>query len=215
MRVAILLLALFTVAALPGVAQQVTVGAGYALADYREQAAFLHFQGSGPTGAVAVERGRLALRVEASHLSLDPSGDGAGTLESFTMDQIGARLGFKVTSMVAVEAGFFRRSIAPGRAAQSYSAGTLGVRAAYPLAPGAHVAIRTAYVASTDFTGGGSAPFGIELGLSAGYGPGSGRFRLTGDFDFQRIDRRTDQGGSRVSVPIQSSVARFGVAVAF
>jgi hypothetical protein len=70
-------------------------------------------------------------------------------------------------------------------------------------------------VASTDFTGGGSAPFGIELGLSAAYGPGSGRFRLTGDFDFQRIDRHTDQDGSRLSVPIQSSLARFGVAVAF
>jgi hypothetical protein len=131
------------------------------------------------------------------------------------MDQIGARVGFKAVSLVAVEAGFFRRSIAPGRAAQSYSAATLGVRAAYPLAPGASVALRTAYVASTDFTGGGSAPFGIELGLSAAYGPGSGRFRLTGDFDFQRIDRHTDQGGGELSVPIQSSLARFGVAVAF
>ena len=131
------------------------------------------------------------------------------------MDQFGARLAFRATTLVALEAGVFRRSIAPGRAAQSYSAATLGVRAAYPLAPGADVALRTAYVASTDFTGGGSAPFGIELGLSAAYGPGSGRFRLTGDFDFQRIDRRTDQEGGRVSVPIQSSVARIGVAVAF
>ena len=215
MRISILLLLLFTFAGLPMAAQQVTVGGGYALADYREQAAFLHFRGSGPTATLAVERGRLALRVEASHLSLDPSGDGSGTLESFTVDQIGARVGFKAMSLVAVEAGFFRRSIAPGRAAQSYSAATLGLRAAYPLAPGADVALRTAYVASTDFTGGGSAPFGIELGLSAAYGPGSGRFRLTGDFDFQRIDRHTDQDGSRLSVPIQSSLARFGVAVTF
>jgi hypothetical protein len=70
-------------------------------------------------------------------------------------------------------------------------------------------------VAGTGFTGGGSAPFGIELGLTAGYGPGSGRFRLTGDFEFQRIDRRTDQNGSRLNVPIQSSVARLGLAVKF
>jgi hypothetical protein len=48
------------------------------------------------------------------------------------------------------------------------------------------------YVAGSDFTGGGCAPFGIELGLSAGYKPGSGRF-----------------------VPIQSSVARLGLAVRF
>jgi hypothetical protein len=92
---------------------------------------------------------------------------------------------------------------------------TLGLRAAYPLAPGAVVAVRTSYVAGTDVTGGGSAPFGIELGLSAGYGPGSGRFRATGDYDFQRIDRHTDQTGTHLSVPIQSSVARLGLAVRF
>ena len=215
MRLSFLLVLLLTTAGFPAAAQQVTVGAGYAFADYKEQAAFLHFTGSGPTATLMVERGRLALRAEAAHLSLEPSGDNAGTLESFTADQIGARLEFKAISMVAVEAGYFRRSIAPGRAAQSYSAATLGVRAAYPLAPGASVALRTAYVAGNDFTGGGSAPFGIQLGLSAAYGPGSGRFRLTGDFDFQRIDRHTDQDGSRVSVPIQSSLARFGVAVSF
>ena len=198
---------------IPVQAQQVTVGAGYALSDYREQASFLHFKGAGPTATVAVERGRLAIRANATHLSLDPA-DGAA-LESFTADQFSVSLGVKPISLLAVEAGFSKRSVAPGRAAQSYSAATLGVRAAYPLAPGTDVAVRTAYVAGSDFTGGGSAPFGIELGLSAAYGPGSGRYRLTGDFDFQRIDRRTDQNGARLSVPIQSSVARFGVEVKF
>jgi hypothetical protein len=215
MRASLLLLLVATITGLPAAAQQVTVGAGYAFADYKEQAAFLHFTGSGPTATLALERGRFALRAEAAHLSFSPSGDDAGTLESFTADQIGARMEFKAIGLVAVEAGYFRRSIDPERAAQSYGAATLGVRAAYPLAPGASVALRTAYVAGSDFTGGGSAPFGIQLGLSAVYGPGSGRFRLTGDFDFQRIDRETDQDGGRVSVPIQSSLARFGVAVVF
>jgi hypothetical protein len=196
-------------------AQQVTVGTGYALADYQEQAAFLHFRGSGPTAMLAVERGRVALRVDASHLDLDPSGDGASPLDPFKVDQISIRAGVRTMSLVSVEAGFFRRSTAPSRAAQSYSAATLGVRAAYPLAPGADVALRTAYLAGTDFSGGGSAPFGIELGLSATYGPGSGRYRLTGDYEFQRVDRRTDQNGTRLSVPIQSSVARLGLAVRF
>ena len=118
-------------------------------------------------------------------------------------------------SVVSVEAGYMKRWVDPTRAAQSLSAATLGVRAAYPLAPGAEVAVRTAYVAGTDFSGGGSAPFGIELGLSAAYGPGSGRFRVTGDYEFQRIDRRTDQSGSRLSVPIQSSFARVGLSVRF
>jgi hypothetical protein len=205
--------ALLAFASLPLPAQQLTIGAGYSLVDYKEQAAFLHFQGSGPTAMLAIERGRLALHADATHLSLSPTEE--GSLESFTADQFNVRLGVKPMSLIAIEAGFFRRSTAPSRAAQSYSALTFGVRAAYPLAPGTDVALRTAYVAGSDFTGGGSAPFGIELGLSASYGPGSGRFRLTGDFDFQRIDRRTDQDGTRLSVPIQSSVARFGVAVKF
>jgi hypothetical protein len=214
-RIALASLALAGLCCMPLAAQQFTLGGGYALADYREQAAFLHFRGSGPAATLAVERGRLALRADASHLSLKPSGDGAGSLESFTVDQFSVRLAVKTMSLLAIEAGFFRRSAAPSRAAQSYSAGTLGLRAAYPLAPGADVALRTAYVAGTDFTGGGSAPFGIELGLAAAYGPGAGRVRLTGDFEFQRIDRRTDQNGSDLSVPIQSSVARLGVVVKF
>ena len=201
-------------AAAPLSAQQVTLGAGYASSDYREQADFLHFRGTGPAALLTVEHGRFALRADAWHLSMDPTGEAAG-LESFSVDEINVRLGVRAVSVLGLEAGYLRRSVAPSRAAQSYSAATLGLRAAYPLAPGAEVAVRTSYVAGTDFAGGGSAPFGIELGLSAGYGPGSGRFRVTGDYQFQRIDRRTDQNGTRLSVPIQSSVAQLGLAVRF
>jgi hypothetical protein len=215
MRGAFFILALLSLPVASAASQQITLAAGYALADYREQADFLHFQGSGPSAVLEVERGRLALRVDGSHLSLDPSGDAATPLESFSVDQFSVRIGVRTMSLVGVEAGYFRRSASPSRAAQSFSAATLGVRAAYPLAPGADVALRTAYVAGTDFSGGGSAPFGIELGLSAGYGPGSGRFRVVGDYQFQRIDRRTDQSGTRLSVPIQSSIGRLGLAVKF
>jgi hypothetical protein len=213
-RAALLVLGLGA-AVTPLRAQQVTIGAGYALADYQEQAAFLHFRGGGPTAMIVAERGRLALRVDASHLDLDPPDDSPSPLEAFKVDQISIRMGVRAMSLVSVEAGYFRRSTAPSRAAQSYSAGTLGIRAAYPLAPGADVAVRSAYVAGTHFSGGGSAPFGIELGLSAAYGPGSGRYRVTGDYEFQRIDRRTEQNGTRLSVPIQSSVARLGLSVRF
>jgi hypothetical protein len=214
MRGGLLVLSLIGAAA-PLTAQQLTVGAGYALADYQEQAAFLHFKGSGPTAMLLVERGRLSLRVDASHLDLDPPEDSPTALDPFKVDQFGVRLGVRTMSVVGLEGGFFRRSASPSRAAQSYSAASFGVRAAYPLAPGADVAVRTAYVAAMDFSGGGSAPFGIELGLSAAYGPGSGRFRITGDYEFQRIDRHTDQSGTRLSVPIQSSIARLGVSARF
>ncbi|HEX5962551.1 MAG TPA: hypothetical protein VFY42_02400 [Gemmatimonadales bacterium] len=215
MRPAWCTLVLVTVAGTPLRAQQVTLGAGYALANYQEQADFLQFSGSGPTAMVTVERGRLALRVDGWHLDLNPEAAGPPPLEPFTFDQLRVRLGVRAMSVVGIEAGYMRRWIEPSRAAQSLSAATLGVRAAYPLAPGAEVAVRTAYVAGTEFTGGGSAPFGIELGLSAAYGPGSGRLRLTGDYEFQRIDRHTDQNGARLSVPIQSSFARFGLTVRF
>jgi hypothetical protein len=205
----------FALAAAPLSAQQVTLGAEFAFSDYREQADFLHFRGAGPAALLTMERGRLALRADAWHLSMDPTGEATAGLESFTVDEINVRVGVRAVSVLAIEAGYLHRSVAPSRAAQSYSAATLGLRAAYPLAPGAEVAVRTSYVAGTDFTGGGSAPFGIELGLSAGYGPGSGRFRVTGDYGFQRIDRHTDQNGTRLSVPIQSSVARLGLAVRF
>jgi hypothetical protein len=201
------------VAPLP--AQQVTLGGGFALSDYREQASFLHFRGSGPTARLIVERGRLALRADAWHLNMEPSRQAAVGTESFTVDEVNVRLGIRTVSVVAVEAGFLRRSVGPSRAAQSYSGVTLGVRAAYPLAPGAEVAVRASYLGGIGFAGGGSAPFGIELGLSAGYGLGSGRFRMTGDYGFQRIDRRTDQNGMLLSVPIQSAVARLGFAVGF
>lgn len=214
MRSALLVFGLATVTA-PLAAQQITLGAGYALADYQEQAAFLHFKGTGPTAAVVVERGRFALRVDALHLDLDPPDNAASPLEAFKVDQFNVRLGVRAVSLVSVEAGYFKRATSPSRAGQAYSAATLGVRAAYALAPGADVSVRSAYVASTDFSGGGSAPFGIELGLSAAYGPGAGRYRVTGDYEFQRIDRRTEQNGSRLSVPIQSSTARLGLSVRF
>ena len=215
MRLPWLVIGLTAIASVPLRAQHVTLGTGYTLADYKEQADFLHFNGGGPTAMIEVERGRLALRVDASHLELNPAGGSGPLLEPFTLDQLDIRVGFRAMSVVGLEAGYMRRWVDPSRAAQSFSAATLGVRAAYPLAPGAEVSVRTAYVAGTGFTGGGSAPFGIELGLSAAYGPGSGRFRFTGDYEFQRIDRRTNQVGGRLSVPIQSSFARFGLTVRF
>jgi hypothetical protein len=200
--------------AAPLSAQQVSVGAGYALADYREQAAFLHFRGNGPTASLTLAYNRWGLEVGASHLSFDPAVEGS-SLEPFALDQISARLSMQAMSFVAVEGGLFRRSASPGRGAQSYNALTLGLKAAYPLAPGADVALRTAYVAGTGFSGGGSAPFGIDLGLAVAYGPSRSRVRLTGDYEFQRIDRHTEQDGARLDVPIQTSVARLGLAVKF
>jgi hypothetical protein len=42
-----------------------------------------------------------------------------------------------------------------------------------------------------------------------------GRLRFTGDYDFQRISRKTDDGSGSVDVPIQQSLGRVGVALVF
>jgi hypothetical protein len=100
----------FALAAAPLSAQQVTLGAGFASSDYREQADFLHFRGTGPAALLTVEHGRFALRADAWHLSMDPTGEAAG-LESFTADEINVRLGVRAVSVLGLEAGYLRRSV--------------------------------------------------------------------------------------------------------
>jgi hypothetical protein len=55
----------------------------------------------------------------------------------------------------------------------------------------------------------------LELGLTMGVDALRGRLRFTGDYDFQRISRKTDDGSGPVDVPIQQSLGRVGVAVVF
>ena len=61
----------------------------------------------------------------------------------------------------------------------------------------------------------GSAPFALELGLSAYYSPNAGKLRFTADFAFDRIDRQTSGSSGTVDVPMQSSIGTIGVALAF
>ncbi len=208
-------LALAAFAAKPLQAQGVTLGGQFALGDYREQAGFLQFHGSGPAVSIRAEYGRFALESEAWKLTMKATDDATHALEAFTLTQLDVRARLQVVSVISVETGFMKRSISPERAAQEASAFLLGVHAAYALAPGANVTLRSSYVAGADFSGGGSAPFGIEVGLGFSYGPTKLPLLITGNYDFQRIDRRTELGAQRQSVPIQSAVARFGLAVSF
>jgi hypothetical protein len=107
------------------------------------------------------------------------------------------------------------RAITPDHAAQSLRAWRAGGSFVQPLAPGADVGVRASYLHVTEFAGGGTAPFGLELGLGVSYGPGAGRFRLTGEYELQRIDRRTTIAGQQLQVPIQSAVARIGLSAEF
>jgi hypothetical protein len=90
-------------------------------------------------------------------------------------------------------------------------AARIGVRYSKLIGPGTTVALRGNYLAGAKFTGKGSAGLAFELGLLVSTGPVNGRYRLTGDYGFQRIDRKV--GGE--PVPIQQSLVRVGLAVGF
>jgi hypothetical protein len=83
--------------------------------------------------------------------------------------------------------------------------------------PGVRMAMRGGMLVGSKFSGGGTvSPVGaLELGLNMEVDAVRGRLRFTGDYDFQRIARKTTSGGSEVAVPIQQTLGRVGLAVAF
>jgi hypothetical protein len=197
------------------VAQHVEAGGGYAIGEYGEQTSLLSFRGSGPTASAAVDLWRVTVAGEWTQLDMDPASNGSG-LSSFTLTDIDVGVRYRVHPLVSAEVALQRRSISPTVGAQEFAAVRVGARAEYPLAPGALVTARLGYVGASSFSGGGSAPFGAALGLGFAYGLSSGRVRMTGDYGFERVGRRTTvtaPAPATVSVPIQSSIGRLGVVV--
>lgn len=193
-------------------AQQATAGLEYAFAEYSEQGGSLHFAGSGVAGHASVGWGRFGLHVSAASLAFDPESE-AGAADPFDLVQMDLRLRARVSKRVSVEAGYLQRDVQPLHAAQSVGAARVGAILDVPLAPGSEVTVRTGYLAGAAFSGGGAAPFAIEIGLGASYAPWSGRVRVTGDLEFQRFDRSTSAPTGRLASPIQSSTARIGVSI--
>jgi hypothetical protein len=203
-------LPLALVAARPAAAQRVGGGVALAFADYAEQGASLRFAGSGVAGHASVEWRRLALHLAAASLSFEPD---AGAAEAFDALQLDARLRLRVSRLASFEAGWLSRDVEPLHAAQSVAALRLGALVAFPIAAGSDVSLRSSWLAASRFSGGGSAPFGVEVGLGMSYAPWSERLRVTGDLEFQRFDRRTSTASGRLAAPIQSTTARLGVMV--
>ena len=204
--------ALTTLAAPDAHAQRATAGIGYAFAEYAEQGSSLSFGGGGIAAHGSVAWRRWSLHVAAAKLALEPRGDAA---EEFDVLQADVALRARVTRLVSVEAGFLHRDVNPLHAAQSVGAMRLGALIAFPLATGADLEASASYVGASRFSGGGSAPFGVSVGLGVSYAPRWERVRLTGDLDFLRLDRRTDTPAGELSSPIQSSTARIGISVAY
>ena len=192
-------------------AQHATISAGYALGHYSEQASTLSFDGSGPAASVAFGWWRVEAFGDWQQIGLAPPH--GSSLQSFTLTDLTAGVRARLAPLVSLEAGYQRRGISPAATAESFSALRLSVRTDLPLAPGATATVRAGYVGTLTFSGGGTAPIGLDLGLGFAYGPGSGRVQVIGRYDFERIDRRTVIVSASHSVPIESSVGQLGLAL--
>jgi hypothetical protein len=211
----LLVMASLLLATPPLFAQRITLGAEGALADYREQGAALRFSGTGFSGHAELTVWRLSARARLTRVHVDGANTTAEVTDPFDISQSELWLRMQLTPRIGVEAGALSRRMSPEHAAQSMQAWRAGGVYVQPLAPGADVAVRAGYLAATDFGGGGTAPFGLDVGLAVSYGPGAGRVRLTAEYEFQRVDRRTTVGGRRIDLPIQSAIARVGVVAMF
>jgi hypothetical protein len=204
-----LLAGLTLVAALaPVVASQtVNVGVQGVFADYRELGPALSYNGGGLSGMAEVNWHKFSGDFQIAKINFNPS-SGSSATDKFTSTQFDAHLRWFLASGISLETGYTKRSISPAFTTQDFTAIRAGVRANYGLGPGANLLLRGNYLAGAKFSGGGTAPFALELGLGLSVGAGNGRWRITGDYEFQRIDRKTT-----VKVPIQQAMARVGAAV--
>lgn len=189
----------------PVSAQSFNVGVQGLFSDYRELSSQLQYQGKGIGGIGVLNYHKFSGDLSIAQLKYEP-GPGGSATEKFTATQVDAHLRWYLASGVNLETGYTRRTISPAFTAQAVTALRLGIFANYGIGPGANLSVRGNYLAGAKFSGGGTAPFALELGLGVSVGSSNGRFRVTGDYEFQRIDRKT-----LVKVPLQQSLARVGV----
>ena len=204
------------VLASPAAAQQVTVAIGpqVALASYREVASGLRYQGTGFGGALSGRYRKFSAEGGIVRLTLDPA-HGSTATSGFTATEVSAWVAYDVAPYASVEAGFIRRTADPEFDAQSVGAVRIGARSFYEIGPGATVLFRANYLAAPKFSGGGHAGFSIDLGLGLDVRL-AGRLHGTAGYTFQRINRKTNPGGTgQIDAPIQGTVARVGLAVGF
>jgi hypothetical protein len=94
---------------------------------------------------------------------------------------------------------------------------TLGAQMSHLLGPGVRMALDGGLLLGPKFSGGGSvsALGAVRLGLGLKVDALHGRVLITGDYDFQSVSRETDNGNGALSAPIQQSLGRVGVGIAF
>lgn len=197
-------------------AQHVSFGPQAIFGDYREVSSDLHYRGSGGGLALTLSWKRVSADAVISKVTYKPTSDGTAVHE-FDARETDVRVRYYISGPVSAELGFMSREVDPELEAQSIGAVTAGARMGYLLGPGVHMNLNGGLIFGPKFSGGGKAsPLGaFALGLGLSVDALRGRLHFTGDYDFQRISRKTDDGSGEVSVPIQQSLGRLGLVVSF
>ncbi len=189
-------------------AQTVSFGVHAVAVTHTEITEELESDGIGVGGKVSLRVGRFAIEAEGFTVSVEPEAAGGS---SFDIVQGDVRARVLLVQPILLEVSAGGRSIDPEFAAQEVGFVGVGLRAESPLTALASAWVRGAYLASTDFSGGGEAGTAFEFGFGTAVGTANRRFQVTAESRFQRIDRKV----SGVEVPIQLTVARFGIEVGF
>jgi hypothetical protein len=196
-------------------AQHFSLGPQIAFGDYKEVSPDLHYRGSGLTLKATFSWKKMSAEAVASKLKYKPDGGVATT--DFDASEVDVRVRYLIAGPVSGELGFINRKTDPEFEAQSVGAVVVGARIGYLLGPGVHLSLNGGVLAGSKFSGGGTvSPLGaIQLGLGMAVDALKGRLQLTGDYGFQRFSRETDDGSGPASAPIQQSVGRIGLSIAF
>ncbi|MGE5803530.1 MAG: hypothetical protein ACM358_14880 [Gemmatimonadota bacterium] len=196
-------------------AQHFSVGPQIAFGDYKEVSADLHYRGSGIAAKASMSWKKVSADVVLSKLKYTPEG-GTATAD-FDASEVDVRLRYYIAGPVSGELGFINRKTDPEFEAQSVGAAVIGARMAHPLGPGVHMNLNAGLLVGSKFSGGGTTGGlgAVQLGLGFSVDALRGRLQLTGDYDFQRFSRETEDGSGPAPAPIQQSVGRIGLAIAF
>jgi hypothetical protein len=190
-------------------AQRVQAGAQVVFGDYREVSSDLHWTGAGPGAWGSITLRKLTVEGRLARVKYDPV-SGSSASAGFTATQVDGFARYYLANHISAEVGVMNRKADPEFDAQSMGAVRIGARGSYLLGPGATIALRGNYLAAAKFSGGGKAAFAFDLGLSVAVGAVNGRYKVTGDYDFQTAKRKTVS-----NVPLQQTLARVGVAFGF
>ena len=197
-------------------AQHFSIGPEVAFGDYREVSSDLHYRGVGGGATATVTWRKFSADIAISKVTYKPTSDGTAT-QQFDAREVDVRLRYYVSGPISAELGFVNRKADPEFEAQSMGAITAGAHTGYLLGPGVNMALSGGLMFGPRFSGGGTiSPLGaLRLGLGLTVDALRGRLRFNGDYDFQRISRKTNGGTGELPAPIQQSLGRAGIAVAF